>query len=371
MRTLCAILLCSCALGCGDDNGAAGSGGSASVETGGTGGGGTGATTKDAGATGGVGGGDSGMDGGGVMPGGPPMTCDGDYVIEDLTGAAGMADNVSVSDIVNCTTITGYLSIRDAEEVNLPRLEKVVGFIEVVSATLKTLSLPALTTVEGHVPVEHYSVASIEIHAGALASLDLSSLETLGNATDTGSFDLVGNRKLDALDLPALTSVGRVTVETCGVLTHVSLPLVASSSLLVRNNLMLTMLSAPKLKGATYLSVIHNSSLKSLALPALATADNALDIFFNDALETVNLPALASVGLEAEAPASSEVVAGLRVASNASLTSVTAPGLTKVANGFEISGNTKLPTCQAQAILDQVTLTDATPKIEGNMGTCP
>lgn len=61
------------------------------------------------------------------------------------------------------------------------------------------------------------------------------------------------------------------------------------------------------------------------------------------------------------------------VSYNAALTSLSFPELTNVDGNFLVSTNVMLPTCQAQAVLDQLVGVGMTTEITANndAGTCP
>ena len=93
----------------------------------------------------------------------------------------------------------------------------------------------------------------------------------------------------------------------------------------------------------------------------LASVAGDFAVYDNAALTSLSVPVLATVG------------GYFWVHSNTALTSLSVPVLATVGVNFTVQDNTMLPSCQAQAIVDQLTSYSGLTTITGNddAGTCP
>jgi hypothetical protein len=194
----------------------------------------------------------------------------------------------------------------------------ITGNLIVSNTTLTSLSLPNLIQVDGFF--------NCQVN-GALTSVSLPALTTIGHVAFTG------NEQLTSLNLPNLATANGMTLFV-DKLTSLSLPKLVSIlnelDFEVLGNTPLTSLSLPELATVTDFTVRGTLLLTDLALPKLATVD------------------------------------GFRVDENAALTSLTAPALATVQTNFRVVANPMLPTCQVQALLQQLTNFSGMTYIDGN-----
>jgi hypothetical protein len=104
--------------------------------------------------------------------------------------------------------------------------------------------------------------------------------------------------------------------------------------------------------------------LTTLGVPQLMTVGSGFSVS-GTVLTTLSVPQLTTAGS-----------GHFRVENNATLTNLSLPVLTTVGgppNGgnFYVTANSMLPTCQAQAVRNQLVSVTGSTQISGNLGTCP
>lgn len=97
----------------------------------------------------------------------------------------------------------------------------------------------------------------------------------------------------------------------------------------------------PELKKVLYMDVLDNYSLITLSAPVLESITADLWIDFNTALTTISFPKL-------------KKMESLLIIDNTELPSFGFSELSQVVDYFEISGNEKLPTTDAESLRDQI-----------------
>jgi hypothetical protein len=379
-------------LACGDS---AGGGGTAGTSSAGTSGGHAGTTdTSHAGASGidgavsGSGASGDGSSGtGATSDAGADGTCAGDIVI---------ATSADLGAFAHCTRLAGSLTLQTTElvEVSLPMLERVEGSVRIGQLTsLTSASFPALTTVTG--------TFSLDVNK-TLATLDLSALESVDELSLRNTFSL------ETLDLSALRSVGALGFSAIGIaewvndtITHLRALRIGESGALLK----VRMSALASTDGQ--LIIDENHKLAVIELPALETVGGLCSVSNNWPLKTLELPKLKQVaGDHFEISSSRELtllalpllhgVGGWLFSDNDAISTLTLPALEEISEWFEIRGNSALstlsmpllktgqgpiriednpalPTCQAQALVEQLSGVTRTITVAGNddAASCP
>ena len=219
------------------------------------------------------------------------------------------------------------------------------GLLELsYSTTLTTVSLPKLTTVTTAVHItEVPALTTVEApalvafgslfvaYAHALASLPLAHVVTV-----TGDIQFYDGA-LQTIDLSALTTLGgQLWIENAGPVSSVL---------------------APKLTSATAL-LLSGGPLSTLSFTALATVAGDLTIYDPNVV-TAALPALTSVG------------GNLTIRGDSQLQTVTAPNLTAVAGSLVMYSNPHLPSCSVQALAAQSHAASYNAFGDDTAATCP
>jgi hypothetical protein len=177
--------------------------------------------------------------------GSAPVVCTGDVNISSSADWNAFAAR-------GCASVTGTLTLlrTDVTSVNLPALDTVGNLLVSNNAALTSLSLPALTKVNGYLVVDTN---------GSLTSVSLPLLTTV-----SGRLLIIWSTFLTGLSLPVLTTVG--------------------GDLAVDSNLFLPGLSLPALTGVSgTLGITNSRFLTNFNLPALTTV-GVLDIWGDPAL---------------------------------------------------------------------------------------
>ncbi len=237
----------------------------------------------------------------------------------DATGGAGSAGTAATARVCGDGSNT---TINDAEGVAaIVDCTTINGNLLVSNTMLTSLSLPKLVKVDGFF--------NCQVNP-ALTSLSLPAL------TKADFVFITGNDELATLELPNLVTAG--------------LTIFAPK---------LTSLSLPKLVSADVFDFeVWGAPLTSFSVPNLETVASEFIVKGTSLLTDLALPKLATVG-------------GFSVDGNYALSQLTAPALA-TANYFRINGNPRLPTCQAQALLQQLTNFTGQTLIAGNddTGSC-
>lgn len=195
--------------------------------------------------------------------------------------------------------------------------------------------------------------------------LDLAAMN--GVQTVTGNLTLVGVG-LSAISLPDLEEVqGSLLVSAQGIAT-IDLPFLGSigEDLSVFPSADLQELSLPGLLSVGRDVNMSGSFgggfpvLQTLDIDLLQTVGRDVSITFLALPQDLSIPSLQSTG-------------SLTIGEFPLLRTIDLPALQAVPNGFTIGDNPLLPTCQAQAILDQLTTAPLSFDISGNnaAGACP
>jgi hypothetical protein len=223
------------------------------------------------------------------------------------------------------------------------------GFSTVIADADDVAAIVDCTTIFGNLIVSNTTLTSLSLPN--LVEVD-------------GFFNCQLNPALTSVSLPALTTIGHVAFSGNEELTSLNLPNLATAggmSIFVNK---LTSLSLPKLVSVALefdFVVVSGTAdpLTSLSLPELATVGTEFGVRHTLLLTDLTLPKLATVG------------GGFQVEGNFALTNLTAPALATV-QGFRIMANPVLPTCQVQALLQQLTNFSGMATIRDNndAGTC-
>jgi len=164
----------------------------------------------------------------------------------------------------------------------------------------------------------------------------------------TGDLEIktVGFQKVSLPDL--VTVQGRLIIEGSdsrnGDLTVLELPALARVGTLNVLYTSLRELELPELQQVEYVLVAANPGLAAIDAPKLTTVRVTLQIAVNNRLTAISMPAL-SDGF----------------------------GLNSTGGGgqFNVFSNALLPACQAQALLNQLSVVPVASNTTGNLGTCP
>lgn len=270
----------------------------------------------------------------------PMGVVDGDYTVENSIDAALIA---------GCTAISGKLTVAGVSKLSLPALTSVGALTASNNLALTHLGLTGLTTVGGDLLVrENPALTSLDLPAlttvgediivsgsPMLTSLSLPMLSTVG-----GNFAALRMTALMSLDLPMLQTTNRLDLRELG-LTSFSVPALEAMTDVLSVDLMpaLVTLGLPSLEAAAYVYLQDNNALVSVSLPVLTTLTYALYVDSNSALTSLSLPALVTIGGCADCGD---------------------PNLV-------IRNNAKLPTGQANAILNGLVDFAGTSTISGNL----
>ncbi len=275
--------------------------------------------------------------------------CPGGVVEGDFT----IRYSADVAALAGCTGIRGGLIVRaqDFTELDLPDIRSLGGLSVAETASLTTLRLAALESVFGLVSVQQ-NVALTELSLPSLA--DVGALRFAYNGAShhlalpllssvAGDFDVVGNARLTSVDLGRLGFVpGRFRIGYTGTT--------------------LRRLELPGLMGVGSLELDGNQGLEDLSLPRLAGTDGIVFIDSNVALRQFELPALGTIG------------GALFLGGNPELTGLALPALNELGGDLGIQRNARLPTCDAEAIRDQLRAGGwrgvATIESNNDAGTC-
>lgn len=299
-----------------------------------------------------------------------------------LTALAGGLDTGAPLVVANNATL---------EQLELPSLKEAASIDVHDNLQLASLNLPALIVVRGHFEVERNpELVDFEVPAlqesgtdqphAPLRIADNAALPTLSfpALVETGSsLEILDNAMLARLQLPALVapepdiSNGDLHVEGNAMLQQIELPALtglghgdgqggrSGGEFIVLDNAALTTITVPLLEAVSVFVVEGNPRLARLDVPQLLGAFS-VDIIANDTLLSVAYPLLTSAS-------------NLRINDNAELTDLSLPQLTSVFNAFEITNNPRLPTCQAQSILDALAPRRTPGQVTNNdnAATCP
>ena len=345
-----------------------------------------------------------------TAPAGVP---EGTYPPESiLDNSLVIRSQVDVDALAGIRVITGSLDIAaKLDSITLPDLEVVEGSLTTSSPTITELRLPKLETVGVAVrlgnagdtvpPLAVLDLGRLEstgaylyVHAG---SLDLSCLVSAGSAS------LIGVTT-DPLLLPRFTTTGTVQLDALQTTTVSMRALTVTTDVLEVNDCLAltdlhlgtpTLLDVANAPALTTITMTSNAQLRAVGLarcgaladvdflagaPALATLGlqsmPALhDLGALDSLALTNQLSVVDTGVTAiHMPNISALAYSLRVSSNPSLVTLDLPALTSLGPIEQaITDNPMLPTCQAQAIKDRVTVMGGNPfVISGNgSGSCP
>ncbi|HEX2881889.1 MAG TPA: hypothetical protein VHO25_20350 [Polyangiaceae bacterium] len=224
-------------------------------------------------------------------------------------GAMGAGGSAATARVCGDGSSTSY-TIDDADDIAaIVDCTTMNGNLIVSDTMLTSLSLPNLVEIEGFFNCQLNPV---------LTSVSLPALTT------TGHIAFSGNEELTSLNLSNLATAGGMTVFV-NKLTSLSLPKLVSVAL-----------------EFDFVVVSGTADpLTSLSLPELATVGSIFSVRHTLLLTELALPKLATVG-------------DFTVEGNNALTNLTAPALATVQGGVRILSNPVLPTCQVQALLQQL-----------------
>jgi hypothetical protein len=231
--------------------------------------------------------------------------------------------------------------------LSAPALRTALGGVSISGlAQLRTLALTALTTVERDLIVRDLP---------QLTELALPALETLG-----GSLDVASHAALAQLSAPRLPAVGSLLLTGNPALATVALPALASvrDQLQLRGNRAMAELAGlSSLRAIGGAAEIGDTRLTRLALPSLATIGvlrvgraDPTPVLDNPLLETIELPGLREAG-------------ALAVMAAPLLTRLELPALDVVRSLFQVGNAPGLRRCELEALVgrlavppDEVTL---------------
>jgi cysteine-rich repeat protein len=191
--------------------------------------------------------------------------------------------------------------------------------------------LDGITTITGN----------LVINAAGLADVTLPEITTLGGLSINGA---------ESVSLPNLVNVGNsVFISSFPNPTSVSLPLLTN----IGGDL--------SLQGG-------NDFLVSLDLSSLEIIGGGMQVFALNSLSFLDFPSLISIN-----GGFLSGTIGLRIFNNVTLENINFPSLATIARDVIITGNTNLPTCQAQGLVAQLTPPPPSVTISGNddAGICP
>ncbi|MEO0604716.1 MAG: Ig-like domain-containing protein, partial [Myxococcota bacterium] len=225
-------------------------------------------------------------------------TVGGDVVVQSMLALSTLELPVAttIGGIVDVSSNSGILAI------DAPLLEE-LGGLEAVFASLRTLDLPSLVTVDGDVELRFVDLATVslprlETIGGGLEFTDtetLTSFSAPALTTVGGTLRFFDTPQVGTIVAPQLATLGGFDLQRNDVLTSLSLPATDLETLVVESNLSLASLSLAALQQLGDGSVRLNGSLTSLDLGSLATVDDGLGIT-NNALTQLDLSALVTAG---------------------------------------------------------------------------
>lgn len=320
-----------------------------------------------------------------------------------IDGSFTVNNSVDAAQLVGVTTITGNLTI-DAvglTALDLSSLHTVSGTVTYIGFSGTALAMPALTSTAGILVNGVSTTAPLEMPV--LATTGFIHLNQYGFVTATfpalttidADLNISGSNSLTTLSFPALTAAQTIVVTNCPAITSldfshvttvdtvafmydtnlvsVSLHLTSVARLILYYDMALTALDLSSLTTVSQgIDLESLPVLASLDLTSLTFVGGSMYFTHDDALATLAFPALTSV--------SSTIPQGapVQIGYNATLASITAPlwttfGPTPATPNAQIviNENPQLPTCQAQALVDQMNA--LTPIVFGNddSATCP
>jgi hypothetical protein len=309
--------------------------------------------------------------------------CEGNFHADEIT---------SLDAIRGCEEITGSLWIHTsylggAEEIDLPNLRRVEGMLTIGGGDeLKRVLLPNLEEVLNDDAQQ--TQIGLSIGATNLQKVDLSSLTRaagafalegpieelpLGPIEEAGRTLTLMDLVVEELDFSRVPTMYEVSIQRSKGLSRVDLS-TANSGALGMNVLVLLNESELTLdiSGATLLDRIEVSQNQADVQVVTESATQAMGGILIDANEGVSRldlgPAFADLeGLEitdnngfvSASGSAVERIGSLLIQQNPDLESLSFPNLTTVERSFEITGNGKLPNCQAETLFQQ---------IEGSLG---
>ena len=242
-------------------------------------------------------------------------------------------------------------------EIDFPVLTAMNGDIDIESsASLTTFSAPLLASASG---------LYIQNNA-SLAALSLPSLAS----TLTDEFQIQSNNGLVSIDLSAMTNLSsqlQIMIENNNALTTLNFSgLVAMGDIessegqwvYIQQNPELASIDFSSLQSAVALQIESNQVLGSLSFPQLTVLDS-IQISSNPSITSIQFPVL------------DDAQQLFQIDGNSSLTSVTAPKWISdpPANGFDVSNNPELPTCEVVSLANKVGLPSYSPS--GDSSSCP
>jgi hypothetical protein len=319
-----------------------------------------------------------------------------------IDGSFTVNNSVDAAQLVGVTTITGNLTI-DAvglTAIDLSSLQTVSGVVTYTGFSGTVLAMPALTSTGGIVVQGTSTTAPLEMPVlattGYIHFIQYGFATATFPALTTIAADLnISGTSLTTLSVPVLTAAQTIVVTNCPAITSldfshvttvdtvafmydtnlvsVSLHLTSVASLILYYDMALTALDLSSLTTVSQgIDVESLPVLASLDLTSLTFVGGSMYFTHDDALATLAFPALTSV--------SSTIPQGapVQIGYNATLASITAPlwttfGPTPATPNAQIviDENPQLPTCEAQALVDQMNA--LTPIVFGNddSATCP
>ncbi len=236
--------------------------------------------------------------------------------------------------------------------IELPGLSRLSGYLLISSPVLRSLSLPALESIERRLDLrensslEHASFSSLQsvgqgvllIRNERLSELSFPALEAV-----EWSLDVIESSALEQLVLPRLRTLGRgLSVLHNHSLVALDAPTVETigGDLLIRDNRALkrVQLSAVVTAGEGQVAIAENPLLPELSLPSLMMISGSLAVQHNAALRELAVPKLGEVG------------AYLSLRHNPQLRTLTVPSLQRIGRHLELRGLLGLSQRQASSL---------------------
>ncbi len=294
----------------------------------------------------------------------------------------GLLEHIDVFDVL--TTATGDISVTGnpvLSSIAFPKLASAAGALSFAgSPLLDTLEVDALKT-----------AASLEVtsdgQAGTALTLSFAKLETV-----LGDVQLLDNAGLVDVDgLAALHSVnGDLTVYNNSNLTSLdglSALQTVTKALSIDRNAALETIDFEALERAESITITGNDKVKTIALPAATSVTTLgigsgnqplLESVTADALQTLNVFSVSTAGADVTAMTLSfaglqTVTTSFTLQANPTLASLDGFGALVRVGSFYVASNSKLPTCAATALRDQIQAQHAigSVTISGNLAdTC-
>lgn len=249
------------------------------------------------------------------------------------------------------TTINGDVTVSAVDtltSISLPALTTIKGNLTLLgNAALASVSLPELATIDGELAISSGLLTELDLSvlttakSVAFSSSSLVNLELPALATVSSFVYIIGNEGLVHLGLPVLTTLnGSLQIVTNVALTEIDLSSLSNAlggGLYISNNDALSDITLPQLESATALRFESSTELVSIQLPLLTTITD-LSLWNCPALTTLSAPQLATV------------VGTLGVTRNAALTTLGLPALETVHQRLEISDHEALATLELPAL---------------------